>query len=304
LDRTSRVRRLKRIIVITLISMIILPIVLCCILFHKLSTLELENEELRDYSISLETDINMLRSKIESELTEQDTKISRLGDSIDSLDQQETVEEEEEVVWPQKVYLTFDDGPSGHTLDILDVLDRYDVKATFFVCATQNEDYQELYSEILNRGHVLGVHSYSHVYNDIYRSEEDFEEDVTAIRNFVSERTGGFVPVYYRFPGGSTNIGSKMDMDTCVAWLNDQGMKYFDWNISSNDATNPMQPAEVIIENSTKGCEKYREVMILMHDLGNKDSTVEALPLIIEFYQNRGAEIAVIDQDTMLIQHE
>ncbi len=286
--------------------MIIVPIVLCIILGVRIAKLEADNAILQENVISLGTDIKMLRSKLDSFEVEQD----RINEQVNSLicenhlDAVITEEEESEDLWPHKVYLTFDDGPSGHTLDILNILDRYQVKGNFFVCATPNEEYQTYYSEILKRGHMLGIHSYSHIYNEVYRSEESFEKDVTKIRDYVSERTDGYVPIYYRFPGGSTNIGSRVNLQTCSSWLSEQGLTYFDWNISSNDATNPMQPVEVIIENATNGCEKYEEVMILMHDLGNKDSTIEALPSIIEFYLDRGAVIDVIDKDTMLVQHE
>lgn len=305
MDRASRVRRLKRIIVISLICMILIPIVLCIILGVRVSKLESDNAILQENVISLETDSKMLRSKLESYITEQDRINENVNKQLCNDDSEEVIAEAEpEDLWPHKVYLTFDDGPSGHTMDILNILDRYQVKGNFFVCATRNEEYQTYYNEILSRGHMLGIHSYSHIYNEVYHSEESFEKDVTKIRNFVSERTDGYVPVYYRFPGGSTNIGSRVNLQTCSNWLSEQGLTYFDWNISSNDATNPMQPVEVIIENATNGCEKYEEVMILMHDLGNKDSTIEALPSIIEFYLDRGAVIDVIDKDTMLIQHE
>lgn len=72
------------------------------------------------------------------------------------------------------VYLTFDDGPSKNTRQILDLLDKYDIKATFFVCGTQDEELMPLYKEIIEKGHTLGMHSYSHDYDEIYASTESF----------------------------------------------------------------------------------------------------------------------------------
>ena len=214
----------------------------------------------------------------------------------------ESVEEDQS--WPRKVYLTFDDGPSGHTQDILDILNEYGVKGNFFVCATKNEEYRKFYRQILDEGHMLGLHSYTHEYDEIYASDEAFQNDVLAIRDFVKEQTGGFEATYYRFPGGSSNLHSRISLPACVDWLNEQGLIYYDWNISSQDATNPMQSVENIFHNATYGCENFEEVVVLMHDLGNKDSTVEALPQIIEFYRDIGAKISVIDENSMRIQHD
>ncbi len=300
MDRSARVRRLKRIIVGTVIAMILLPTVLCIFLFFQLS------EVRQDLRIALNAN-----SKMENRMIALSTELTKVRIRLDEMpevlpEQEESFAEEVavETLWPQKVYLTFDDGPSGHTGDILNILDRYGVKGNFFVCATKNEDYLKYYSEILNRGHVLGIHSYSHLYRKIYRSNDSLQNDVIAIRDFVKEQTDGFEAKYYRFPGGSTSISTQIDFEAYLEWLDEQGLTYYDWNVSSHDATNPMQPTEVIYENCTHGCEKYQEVMILMHDLGNKDSTVEALPQVIEYYLERGAEIAAIDENSMLIQHD
>lgn len=316
LDRAKRVRLLKRIIIATILGMILLPTILCVILFIRVSTLQ---KELSRISAASEQDAKLVSKQedtillLQEQSKSQDLEIADLSERIAQLQDlpgsgmaKESAGSTEDRLsgWPVKVYLTFDDGPSAHTQDILDILDAYGVKGNFFVCATRNEEYLKFYKEILNRGHMLGLHSYSHEYDRIYASQEAFEEDVTAIRDFVKEQTDGFIATYYRFPGGSSNLYSGVSLEKCVGFLEELGLVYYDWNMSAKDAVNPMQPVDVIFDNATKGCEDHEEVVILMHDLGNKDSTVEALPKIIQFYQDRGSEIALIDEDSKRIRIE
>ena len=308
LDRSKRVRILKRLIVCTVLGLILLPTALCVCLFVRCAGLNRELKELQDAHLTDESRINQLEKQLDAEQKTRQEKIEEIISLTEQLEQESRKEPEEAETepekWPRKVYLTFDDGPSGHTQDILDILDRYGVKGNFFVCATKNEEYQKYYRIILEQGHMLGLHSYSHVYDDIYASQDAFEEDVLKIREFVSEQTDGYQAVYYRFPGGSSNLSARISLNECEKWLTQQGIVYYDWNISAQDAVNPMQSTEAILHNATSGCEDYEEVVILMHDLGNKDSTVEALPGIIEYYQGIGAQISVIDENSMRIQHD
>ena len=92
-------------------------------------------------------------------------------------------------------------------------------------------------------------------------------------------------------------------MKEFIKVLDERGIRYFDWNVVAGDATNPMLPAEQIIENSLCDLNEYEEAMILFHDLYNKTSTVEALPTIIEAIQASDIPIATIDDTTMTIQH-
>lgn len=308
MDRTKRVKILKKVIIGTVVTLIVLPTILSIVLFFKISELNSTIKTVIDQNIEYEESIRVLKTQLLDQQIESDDLKSRLSEIEEVQQDVETLDEvisetSEPEVWPKKVYLTFDDGPSGHTRDILDILDEYGVKGNFFVCHTPNEDYQKLYKVILDNGHMLGIHSYSHKYDEIYSSEEAFEKDVNAIRDFVYDNTDGYIAKYYRFPGGSSNLNSRISISACIDFLGEQGLTYFDWNISSQDATNPMQEADTIFYNATYGAEDYEEVAILMHDLGNKDTTVEALPRIIEYYQQMGAEISVINEDSQLIQH-
>ena len=202
-----------------------------------------------------------------------------------------------------KIALTFDDGPSGNTGEILDILAEYDVKATFFVVGKEEEKYQPLYKRIVEEGHTLAMHSYSHKYNEIYQSKESYVEDLTKLQEFLYDTTGVWCR-YCRFPGGSSNTVSRVDMHELIAYLEEQDMSYFDWNVSSGDATSAYISPEAIIRNSTARLQEFQEAIILMHDASDKDSTVKALPGLIERIQAmEDTKIVPITDDTEAIHH-
>lgn len=200
-----------------------------------------------------------------------------------------------------KVYLTFDDGPSETTGEILDILSGYGLKATFFVTGKEDEESQELYCRIAEEGHTLGMHSYSNKYSVIYQSEEAFAEDYTRLKDYLYEVTG-MECNYYRFPGGSSNQISNVSMDHFIRYLNGQGSTYYDWNVSAGDAASAYS-AEEIVENVTEDVVKYKTSVVLLHDSADKSATVEALGPLIEELQALGAEILPIDEDTQVIQY-
>ncbi len=204
---------------------------------------------------------------------------------------------------PHKVYLTFDDGPSGYTDEILDILDSYGVKATFFVVGKETDSDIELYKRIVEEGHTLGMHSYSHVYSEIYSSEEAFERDLDSITGLLYDSTG-VSPRFYRFPGGSSNEVSKVDMHRFIDILEERGLSYFDWNVASGDAISGMLTPEQILLNSTGGIENRETSVILLHDSTSRPTTVEALPQIIEKIMSMdGTEILPITSDTDPVRH-
>lgn len=147
----------------------------------------------------------------------------------------------------QKVYLTFDDGPSTYTGELLDVLKENNVKATFFVVYNDDKEAQQYYKRIVDEGHSIGMHSYSHVYDQVYASQESFEEDVTKIHDYIQEQTGVDTHLY-RFPGGSSNQVSKVDIQDLIGYLHDEGIVYYDWNSLSGDAVDAsLTPSELMI---------------------------------------------------------
>lgn len=311
IDRSARVNLIKRVIIGFVVAMVVLPTILCIILFFRLGKLEKELEELTSAK----------EAAVAAAVLEDEMQVKRVGEKepeepyTDGIPETEISEEVAADVsinnivetdvhtdWPRKVYLTFDDGPSSNTDDILDILNQYGVKGNFFVVATDSESLQGMYKRIVDEGHVIGMHSYSHKYPEVYASRESFINDLSKIQSLVYEKTG-YMPDIYRFPGGSSNLVSKISMSVFINVLEERGITYYDWNVSSQDASNPALSKEQIVENCLYDVQEYEEAMILMHDLGNKTSTVEALPELIERLQEMGAEIAPIDENTMHIQH-
>ncbi len=316
-NRNTRVQLIKRAIIIFLIVIIILPLILCIYLFCKVNSLEDQVEEL--YQISQKKKI-IMSIKEEPKETEkaqntsqdipQDEDLYADAKANQTIFEQDlskmTLLEEtvllEETSWPNKVYLTFDDGPSYLTDDVLDILAQYGVKASFFVIGTEDPDLKAIYKRIVDEGHTLGMHSYSHKYQDIYASQEAFAEDLNKLENLLYEETG-IIPKIYRFPGGSSNTVSPISMEFFIDYLKARDIVYYDWNISARDATgNPVDKDE-IVKNALYGIEENEETMILMHDIGDKTTTVEALPEIIEALQKKNIPIVKIAEDTIPIQH-
>jgi len=202
----------------------------------------------------------------------------------------------------KKVYLTFDDGPSSNTNAILDILKEYNAKATFFVNAKNSEVYGDEYKRIVEEGHTLALHSYTHVYADVYASVDAFMKDTHKLIDFLYELTGVKCNIY-RFPGGSSNTKTKIDIKEFGRALDAEDIVYFDWNVSSGDAVSPALSADEIYTNVTSGVVKKNTPVVLMHDLKSKATTVEALPRILQFLIDNDYNIAAIDSSTELVQH-
>lgn len=202
----------------------------------------------------------------------------------------------------RRVYLTFDDGPSSSTEKILDILDRYDVKATFFVNGRDTDSMRPLYSEMASRGHTIGMHSYTHVYDEVYESAESFAEDFQRIYDLVYDTTGE-EPWLYRFPGGSSNSVSQTDIDELIRFLGAKGIVYYDWNVMSGDATTAYYTADDLVKNVLRAVPKYKYSVVLMHDSSEGSRTVKALPRILDGLKELDCEILPITSDTPVIHH-
>lgn len=203
----------------------------------------------------------------------------------------------------KKAYLTFDDGPSNNTDRILDILKQYNVKATFFVIGHTGEQNEAKYRRIVEEGHTIGLHTYSHRYKDVYDSLEKFESDLLQIRNYVRDLTGVDSSLV-RFPGGSSNHVSSLPIQVFIKYLNDSHYKYYDWNVDSGDAKGKDNSVEVLLSNIfNEKINQYHNIMILMHDSDERNTTVDALPQIIEGLQARNFIILPITSDTEPIQH-
>lgn len=206
-------------------------------------------------------------------------------------------------VKPAKIlYLTFDDGPSAHTPQILDILDRYNAKATFFVIG--NGYYNCYYRDIVDRGHVIGLHSYTHDYSYIYRSVDNYFDDLQRVSDAVYDATGVRSDLI-RFPGGSSNQVSRNYcrgiMSTLTREVERRGYHYFDWNSANNDAMgidySPDQLYSFAVSYARSG-DSPHELCMLMHDTNAKGNTVAALSRIIEYYQSHGYALLGLDENS------
>lgn len=161
------------------------------------------------------------------------------------------------------IYLTFDDGPSEYTLELLDILDRHDIKATFFVIPEDTEESFTLMKEIVSRGHAIGIHTYSHDYNEIYSSVKSYLADFSAARELIYKATG-IECTLYRFPGGSKNSYNSETGAAIINEMNRRGFVYFDWNVDSEDAVGANWTTMYYnVLNEVAGVDR---AVILMHD--------------------------------------
>ena len=166
----------------------------------------------------------------------------------------------------------------------------------------EDEESQALYQRIADEGHTLGMHSYSNKYSQIYQSDEAFEEDFERLRDELYQVTG-VNSIYYRFPGGSSNQISNVPMSDFIHYLNEQGVIYYDWNVSAGDAASNAYSSEEIVANVMDDVVKYKTSVVLLHDASDKSATVEALAPLIKALNEMDAEILPIDEDTSVIQY-
>lgn len=201
------------------------------------------------------------------------------------------------------VYLTFDDGPSDNTPRVLEVLERYGINATFFVTGHE-PDKAHYIKDAYEAGNSIGLHSMTHNYDQIYVSEETFFSDLEAVGNMVKEQIG-YVPYLTRFPGGASNtISANYCAGIMSALVDDvqaRGYQFYDWNVSSGDASGTNVPVETLVQGSC--VEGYTNVMLLFHDSNTKDTTPEALPQIIEYYLERGYKFEPITREAFVCHH-
>lgn len=201
-------------------------------------------------------------------------------------------------------YLTFDDGVSKYTNEILDILARYNIKATFFPNWKGNSD--EKYRRIYEEGHAIGNHTYSHEYADVYSSRDGFISEVTRLNDKIKQATG-YTPVIFRFPGGSNNTVhknyNKDIMQQAISVLSDLGMQYYDWNVNSGDADSSKGASKETILSNVLARSTMDRAVILMHDTNTKGTTVAALPEIIEGLIAKGYSFGtLLDPDAPVVQ--
>ena len=206
------------------------------------------------------------------------------------------------------VYLTFDDGPSNNTLAVLDILDKYDIKATFFVLGPRSDYRDGIIKQCADRGHSIAIHSYTHRYSDIYATDQAYRQDVTKVQDWLAEVIGQKVMVF-RFPGGSIGAKNRLPKgSTIIADLLADGFSYFDWHIDSQDSisanvtTEHIQNQVISEYNRLKG-NGSKNMVILFHDSSTKANTAAALEPILAHMVADGCSFEVVTTDTPAVRH-
>jgi peptidoglycan/xylan/chitin deacetylase (PgdA/CDA1 family) len=300
-QRKARIARIKKLIVGTVIIAIVFPTVLSLCLMIKVFSLQKQVNELNkrlentNESSELDTGLDLADGVYATELPDE-TQMQPVV-NIDTKSEEVNEEPKQTVA-----YLTFDDGPSENTARILDILKEYNVKATFFVIGDESDEAKALYKRIVEEGHTLGMHSYSHQYSEIYKSVESFSNDERKLRDLLYETTG-VIPTLYRFPGGSSNLVSNTDMTEFIKYLNEEDITYFDWNVASGDAASQNVDVDTLVNNVQNDVVKHDTSVVLMHDSTNKTTSVEALSKIIESLQALEIEMRPLDGNVPHVQH-
>ncbi len=202
---------------------------------------------------------------------------------------------------PKTVYLTFDDGPSENTEQILNTLKEAGVPASFFVIAAENnEEYLPLLERTLAEGHCIGLHTCTHDYRKIYASSAAFWTDIEALRQKLEPYCSGYSFTTLRFPGGSSNTvshkyGGDGLMEELIGQANQQGYAILDWNVTAEDSVGGNPSANTIAGRVIKGCKGKTSAIVLMHDSSTNKATAQALPTIIQWLKENGYTFDTVD---------
>ncbi len=198
---------------------------------------------------------------------------------------------------PKTAYLTFDDGPSNRTCEVLDILDKANIKATFFIVGeTITEKGKECLKQMVEDGHTIGLHTYSHNYKKLYSSVESFLEDYDKLYQLIYEITG-IKPNIFRFPGGSTNSFVKKIKQEVIIEMERRGFTFYDWNVSAEDSVGK-PTAYSIMKNIRKDYNRFHYPVVLMHDSEKNSLTVSLLPEIISEIKEAGYIFDTVDNRT------
>lgn len=201
-------------------------------------------------------------------------------------------------------YLTFDDGPYYSTYDYLDILDKYNIKATFFTIGrgkttcydNASKDCTLLYKEIVDRGHVIANHTYSHlIFKGLYNSSDDFIYQVKKQEQYIKDKTGVITNII-RFPGGSATSGKLKQ--SIIEQLRNENYGWVDWTAQDGDG-GALYSKKEAWDNFTKSIDQDIEV-VLFHDYS--PITLSILPDAIEYLQNNNYLILPLFYDSIMIQ--
>lgn len=270
----------------------------------KNTSSQTQNNTNNNNNVAVNQNVSNTTNETKTENKNENTNTESKTTNDDSTNNEKSTNKENSV--NGVIWLTFDDGPSSNiTPKVLDILKEENIKATFFVI-NYTQGNEHLIKRIVDEGHTIGIHGYSHEYSKIYKSKETFMNNVYTLQDRIYKTTG-VKSMYTRFPGGSSNTVSRKYCKGIMTELTKEmlakGFKYYDWNISSGDAGGAKNATDVY-NNVTKNLSKKRGNMVLMHDFGSNKKGLEALPKIIEYAKEEGYTFAKIDDNTpMYAQH-
>lgn len=264
---------------------------------HEIENNKTEQLNNSGKSNSTPTKKNIANNKKENTELEQADKVEEINQSCPNTSEEDYTKlypdlyctRPETQITPSKtIFLTFDDGPSDRTSEVLEILRQNNIKATFFVTGNATQKGINLMKQIVDEGHTIAVHTYTHAFREVYASVQAFLDDFNKIYNLIYQNTG-VKPTIFRFPGGSKNSFNKDNYKEIIAEMTRRGFDYFDWNLSVGDAVSrtptPTQKCIDNVLNYSKNCDHG---VVLLHDAQPKTTTVEALPHIINGLKEQG----------------
>ena len=271
----------KKRIIFTVICILVIIISLGMITFYSLDTI-IKTKRSQEFVAQLIENQNQIQEQIKKAEEEKIAKFNQSKENIENIYSSET----------KKAYLTFDDGPSKNTKTILDTLNNYNIKATFFVLGSRVDIMPEMLKEIKNQGSYIANHGYSHVYQEIYSSKEavlsEYNKTETAIKNALED--ANFSTHLFRFPGGSKGGTYAELKNEAKALLTENQILTVDWNALTGDSETTNPTPELLMENLKRTIKGKNSIVVLMHDSGNKKVTADTLPQVIEYLKNEGYE--------------
>lgn len=250
--------------------------------------LKYEIDRLEDEIKELTKELEVIGSSMNSNRDESDVGIQ--DNKKDQKTNDTDIQEQKEQT--KKVFLTFDDGLSANTPAILDILGKENVPASFFVIGTEMEKYPSIVQRAYQEGHMILPHSYSHDYA-IYTSFETFYDDLATIEQVYEDVLKVKPPKIFRFPGGSSNhssfnYGGKQFMPMLTVDVKQKNYTYVDWNVSSGDTGSNRNNPNKMLDEIIKQSEGKDFIVLLFHDTGPNDGTVQVLPEVIKYYRENG----------------
>lgn len=275
----------KKRIIFTVIVGILCLFTICLILYYLINTSK-QIKRTKQFVAQVEQYKQMQEEIKQQKENERKAKIPQLTEigkeNIKNIYNQET----------KKAFLTFDDGPSINTKDILDILKQNEITTTFFVLGSQVKVFPETTNRIYNEGHYIANHGYSHIYSNIYQSPEQVLNEYIQCNQIVANTIN--VPEYnshlFRFPGGSVGGKYTQIKNDSITLLEENNIMYINWNALTGDSEKVDPTEEYLMDNLQKTTQGKNSIVVLMHDSQAKRETVQCLPKVIEFLRNEGYE--------------